>query len=403
MIEILFAIDVRTMFIVMLTSCVLMAAVLWFAFSGRFRDGLAKWTTSLGVQALAWLLFAGRDLIPDLLSIAAANGLLALAWSLQFAAIREFRHRPVPRGLLWAPTAAVFALFLVLMGQLHVRLAASSLLYGAANVLIAAAVLRGRPRHIFRARWLLAGCYIVAAVTLIVRGIAAWLRPGEFETALEANAYHALLYLGTYALIVAGSLAFLLMHKERADEESSRLATTDPLTGVFNRRTFIELAEQELARTRRAGSSLSLMMLDLDHFKSVNDTYGHLTGDEVLVAFTRLIRDCVRRGDLVVRYGGEEFCVLLPATTLSAANALAERMRAVTAATTLTAKPFKVTVSIGLTAYTGTPDATVEDLLAVADEALYRAKDEGRNRVVVLPLKQAGAAGQRRLPLESTG
>lgn len=399
----LLAIDGRTMLMVMLVSCVLMAAVLWFAFAGRFCDGLGKWTTSLWVQAFAWLLFAGRGLIPDPLSIAAANGLLALAWSLQFAAIIEFRRRRVPHWLLWAPTAGIFVFFFAFMGNPNVLLAASSVLYGSANVLIAAAVLRGRPRHIFRARWLLACCYLIAAVTLIVRGIGSWAEHQAFAAVMAPNAYEGLLYLGIYALIVAGSLAFLLMHKERSDEESSRLATTDPLTGVFNRRTFIELAEQELARSRRAGTPLSLMMLDLDHFKQVNDTYGHLTGDEVLVSFTRLIKDCVRRGDLIVRYGGEEFCVLLPGTPLAAGTALAERIRATTASSALTAKPFKVTVSIGLTAYTGDAVTALGDLLARSDEALYRAKNEGRDRVVALPLTEGGAAEQRTLPLEHVG
>ncbi|MBI4204832.1 MAG: GGDEF domain-containing protein [Betaproteobacteria bacterium] len=397
-----FAINVQSMLIVMLVSSVLMAAVLWFAFAGRFRDGLAKWTTSLWVQALAWLLFAGRGLVPDVLAVAAANGLLALTWALQFAAIIEFRRRRVAPWLLWAPPAAILVLFLALDDR-QLQLAASGLLYGAANILIAVSVLRGRPRHILRARWLLAGCYTLAAVTLIVRGSGAWMEPEGLETALTANSYHGFLYLGTYALIVAGSFAFLLMHKERSDEETSRLATTDPLTGVFNRRTFIELAEQELARSRRAGTSLALMMLDLDHFKRVNDTYGHLTGDEVLVSFTRLIKDCVRRGDLVVRYGGEEFCVLLPGTSLSAATALAERIRATCAARELTAKSFRVTASIGLTAYAGGIDATLGDLLARADEALYRAKDEGRNRVIALPPGEGAATTQRILPLEQAG
>ncbi|HET6493285.1 MAG TPA: GGDEF domain-containing protein, partial [Burkholderiales bacterium] len=145
---------------------------------------------------------------------------------------------------------------------------------------------------------------------------------------------------------------------------------------------------------------LALMMLDLDHFKRVNDTYGHLTGDEVLVSFTQLIKDCVRRGDLVVRYGGEEFCVLLPGTTLPAATALADRIRATCAAQQLTAKSFKVTVSIGVTAYTGPVDTTLANLLARADEALYIAKDEGRNLVIALPLDAGEATTQRALPLE---
>jgi diguanylate cyclase (GGDEF)-like protein len=111
----------------------------------------------------------------------------------------------------------------------------------------------------------------------------------------------------------------------------------------------------------------------------------------------------VRRGDLVVRYGGEEFCVLLPATTLRAATALAERIRARCAAQPLTARAFKVTVSIGLTAYSGDRAATLGDLLARADEALYRAKGEGRNQVIAAPLGTEEPATQHALPLEQVG
>ena len=395
-----FAIDVQTMLVVMLMSSVLMAAVLWFAYAGRFRDGLAKWTASLWTQALAWLFFAGRGIVPDLLCVALANALLIMTASLQFTAVIEFRKQPVPRRLHWVASAAALAVFAVILAQARWHETAGDLLYGAANFLIAVSVLRDAPHEGRRARFLLAGCYAFAAATLIARG---WTAPDGPGLPPTVNSYHGFLYLGTYALIVAGSFAFLLMHKERADEESSRLATTDPLTGVFNRRTFIELAEQELARSRRAGTPLSIMMLDLDHFKRVNDTFGHLTGDEVLVAFTRLIRDCVRRGDLVVRYGGEEFCVLLPATNLPAATALAERIRVRCAAEPLTDKAFRVTVSIGLTAYSGGKEATLADLLARADEALYRAKGEGRNQVVALPLGTELSAAQRPLPLEQVG
>lgn len=110
----------------------------------------------------------------------------------------------------------------------------------------------------------------------------------------------------------------------------------------------------------------------------------------------------VRRGDLVVRYGGEEFCVLLPATPLAAATALAERIRNTTASTLPTALPFRVTVSIGLTTYSGGEHTVLSDLLARADEALYRAKDEGRDRVIALPLIERGTADQSTLPLENT-
>lgn len=393
----LFAIDIQTMLVVMSVSAMLMASILWFAYAGRFRDGLARWTTSLWTQALAWLLLATHDaLLPDIGAKVMASGLLVAAAALQLAAIAEFRRQRVARQLLWiAPVAALLPAVLTLDATAWPGMA-QDVLYGACNFLIALAVLREPPHDARRARRLLALCYALATVALVVKASLAaevgWVNidDGPF-------------YFGPYALIIAGSLAFLLMHKERADEESSRLATTDSLTGVFNRRTFIELAEQELARCHRAGTPLTIMMLDLDHFKQVNDTCGHLVGDEVLVSFTRLIRDCIRRGDLVVRYGGEEFCVLLPSTTLAASTALAERIRTTCAAEPLTERAFKVTVSIGLTARPSTGVTRLTDLLARADEALYRAKDSGRNQVVALPLEREYPATQQVLPLERVG
>jgi diguanylate cyclase (GGDEF)-like protein len=392
-----FAIDIQTMLVVMPVSAMLMASILWFAYAGRFRDGLARWTTSLWTQALAWLLLATHDaLLPDIAAKVMASSLLVAAAALQLAAIAEFRRQRVARQLLWiAPVAALLPAVLTLEATASQGIA-GDVLYGACNFLIVLAVLREPPHDARRARRLLALCYALATVALVVKAALAaevgWV-----------NIDNGPFYFGPYALIIAGSFAFLLMHKERADEESSRLATTDPLTGVFNRRTFIELAEQELARAHRAGTPLTIMMLDLDHFKQVNDTCGHLVGDEVLVSFTRLIRDCIRRGDLVVRYGGEEFCVLLPSTTLAAATALAERIRTTCAAEPLTERAFKVTVSIGLTARPSTGVTRLNDLLARADEALYRAKDGGRNQVVALPLEREYPATQQVLPLEQVG
>ena len=275
----------------------------------------------------------------------------------------------------------------------------SGALYGAFYSFIAAAALSRRPAYGFRAYGLFAGGFLAAAVTLFLRSAAAWAKP-EDSRLPRASAHQSLLYLVAYALVISSSLAYLLMHRERADEETRRLATTDPLTGVFNRRTFIELAERELARSRRDVTPLSLMILDLDHFKQVNDTYGHLVGDGVLVAFTGLVKDCARRGDLIVRYGGEEFCVLLPATPLVAAVALAERIRTAVAAASLSTHPMKVTVSVGVAAYDGGEQATLKSLLARADEALYRAKHEGRNRVVAMPPTEFGVDQQHPLPLE---
>jgi len=161
--------------------------------------------------------------------------------------------------------------------------------------------------------------------------------------------------------------------QRRAHQELERMASTDDLTGALNRRRFLEVAGAELARCERYGRDASLLMLDLDHFKSVNDTRGHLAGDEVLVAFADACSALMREQDRFARLGGEEFAVFLPETALAAALALAERVRAA-------AEGVGVTVSIGAAQWE--PGSDVEVLYAMADKQLYAAKQDGRNRVV---------------------
>jgi diguanylate cyclase (GGDEF)-like protein len=171
---------------------------------------------------------------------------------------------------------------------------------------------------------------------------------------------------------------------ERQRRELERLATTDVLTGVCNRRVLLERLELELRRCRRYSSRLCVLLLDLDHFKRVNDAHGHLAGDAVLLAVGRILRTRVRGTDVAGRYGGEEFCVVLPETDLEPGRELAERLRQHVAAEPFTAgaTTFHVTCSVGV-AHFGDPRQKVTDLLQAADEALYRAKELGRDRVCV--------------------
>lgn len=172
-------------------------------------------------------------------------------------------------------------------------------------------------------------------------------------------------------------------HK-RLQRELGRLATTDSLTGIANRRRFMEQLNQELARVRRYGHAAALLMLDLDHFKRVNDAYGHATGDAVLRHFTALCAGLLREVDQFGRLGGEEFGVLLPDTDLTGAREFAERLRQTVADTPCVCGKAVVgyTVSIGIAGLDhGQPDA--DGVLARADRALYRAKTEGRNRCAV--------------------
>jgi len=162
------------------------------------------------------------------------------------------------------------------------------------------------------------------------------------------------------------------------------LAHTDPLTQVLNRRALTVRLASELERARRYDSVITLLMVDLDHFKLINDTYGHLVGDEVLKEVATLLQNEVRSVDVVARYGGEEFVVVLPETSLVGATTFAERVREFVEATPFASaqgEPVRITASIGVSSYPSTTVHSVDDLFARADEALYRAKADGRNRV----------------------
>ncbi len=168
-------------------------------------------------------------------------------------------------------------------------------------------------------------------------------------------------------------------------QDLQRVAALDPLTSVYNRRFGIERLNEEVARSQRSGDALGLLLLDLDHFKSVNDTYGHMVGDRVLQSAVHATRQVLREGDVLVRYGGEEFLVILPAAGRRDLTEMAERIRrSVSEAETVTgAHRLTITVSIG---GAGLPDQVVRDpaeLIGIADQALYTAKATGRDRSVI--------------------
>lgn len=177
-----------------------------------------------------------------------------------------------------------------------------------------------------------------------------------------------------------------ISQRKHAEKEIYLLATTDSLTGIANRREFFDILESEMSRARRYGSPLSLVMYDLDHFKRVNDTYGHDAGDAVLQTVTSLVKQNIRTVDVAARWGGEEFMVMMPQSALDVASGAAERLR-VAVASHHFGKVGKVTASFGVTAFVPQDDSN--SLLKRVDDALYRAKELGRDRVEVLAAEEA--------------
>ncbi len=177
----------------------------------------------------------------------------------------------------------------------------------------------------------------------------------------------------------------LALNNALAHERLQRMAALDPLTGAYNRRFGQGRLTEEFNRAVRSDLPLALLMMDLDHFKSINDTYGHLVGDRVLDRVAKAVRNAVREGDILVRFGGEEFMIILPGSSRDDAESVAERIRHMVEDTRIKERDqqIRVTVSIGGVSYPQTEVEAEEELLRVADEFLYTAKNRGRNQVAI--------------------
>jgi len=177
----------------------------------------------------------------------------------------------------------------------------------------------------------------------------------------------------------------LTKERIRMMEKLQKLAVTDGLTKLYNSRSFYSQLETEVDRFNRYKHPLALLLLDLDHFKDYNDTYGHLEGDKILVHFSQIIKSCLRANDTAYRYGGEEFTVILPETGGDEAGTVAQRIRAALEAerfTPVNGKKVKITISIGVTEYQ--PKEELSTFIQRADRAMYRSKQKGRNIVSML-------------------
>ncbi|HTU49820.1 MAG TPA: GGDEF domain-containing protein [Acidobacteriaceae bacterium] len=227
---------------------------------------------------------------------------------------------------------------------------------------------------------------LIRSVIVLVVGT-----PTILEQPNPLQATSAVVFLGA-AIGLGFGVFWMEGHQMRLDLE--QLANIDPLTGIHNRRSFIALCEQELLKSSRTGDVFSLIMFDLDHFKQINDHYGHRTGDTVLCAVVEKLRNSVRNIDIVGRWGGEEFVALLPKADAEAAMIVAHRLRYHVDSIVVPSPRLRdtgvrhnitVTVSVGVTTYFGhDPTTTVQDLLHQCDSAMYQAKAEGRDRIISL-------------------
>ncbi|MFE8644086.1 diguanylate cyclase [Sphingomonas sp. NCPPB 2930] len=353
--------------------------------------GLSEWTVAPVLCFASTLMFGLRGVVPDIVSVLAANLVLFGGCVLYYTgSLRFFDEPPVLRGwvTLMAALGVLLAWFTLVQPSYAVRLACFTLCASALFMSHAALYLRQlRKKPSFALRFM-AAVLLMQSLALIARLVTVF--TGAAGGGLMDNSPVQSAYIAVFALTAMMlTLGAILMATDRVRTEFEWMATHDPLTGVLNRRAMLAACTAELEHSRAGAGAgnpgpqrpLALMMLDIDHFKSLNDAHGHHVGDQVLQRMVRRLEQVLRPGQYLGRHGGEEFVVLLSGIDLPAALALAERMRTAAAAP---AEPRGTlpwrTVSIGVSALREGPDS-VDAMLLRADTALYRAKALGRDRV----------------------
>lgn len=370
--------DIRTLLVAVAVAtavCAVARFLLWRMHPAM--PGLRHWMWASVIGAAALFTYAGHGWIPGGLALTVAQMLIAAGFVVAWDGFRRFLGRP-------ALSPAVLTVMATVAGGSIIASNATGVMawHTAVNAVVIA-VLSGL---IVRELWPAGGpgrlavratawIYVANVVFFIARGGAAVVQP-RAGVPVTSEGFYALSPLWWLVVTVGATLGMALMAGERLQEELNHRANRDPLTGALNRRAFALLAEKQMAHADRTGRAASVLMMDLDHFKRINDVRGHAAGDAVLRRFVEVAGGILRAEDVLCRFGGEEFVALLPDTAAPQAFAAAERLRLRFAAE-------GETTSIGIAeARRGEP---LEALLRRADEALYEAKRRGRNRCEAAP------------------
>ena len=344
------------------------------------------WTGSAVACAAATALGMLRPVFPEtLLPLLAGGTMLVFATCLAAMGIRRFYDQPVEWGnatLMTLGSSACLVFFIVVHDSAPVRIAIFTIAQ-ALPLALSIKLLLSPPDGRRNAGARLAGVIASLIVGIYAFRLVAGLMHlgGEF-TFSHFNQLQTVLVLVLVFLSMALNFGFLLMAMDRLRNEVADLALMDDLTGVANRRHLLQRLTEECARSERSGEAFALLVIDLDGFKSINDTHGHAAGDACLQHFTLMAQTRLRPGDMLARTGGDEFCIVLPSSTLREGVMIARRVLDVCRADAdqCMGSDIPISVSIGVAEWTRAVGAFPDRLIAAADEALYIAKRDGRNR-----------------------
>jgi diguanylate cyclase (GGDEF)-like protein len=375
-----FILDFTTLFVVAICVTGLLGLLLLFVWTQDRVRALAWWGTAYLVGGASVVIWSVESYISPPLPPGTANAMLFVACGMIWSAARLFHGRQVLWGAMVAGAAIWLAACLVpeFAASAWARIVLSSFIVSAYTFLTAVELWRDRRKHLIR-RWpaifvpMLHGLVFLSPLPL------ASVLPDNNGIVALTSVWIAVFTLEVMLYIVGTAFIVLVLSKERAVRIHKDAASTDELTGVLNRRGFMAAAKGLIERFEKKREPLSVLVFDLDHFKQVNDRFGHVVGDHTLRLFALIAGLNMRTTDILGRMGGEEFVAILPGAPHDAAVA-AERVRLAfeAAAVTIADQPVGATVSIGVAS--GEPGVDVNIMIAAADRALYKAKESGRNR-----------------------
>lgn len=377
-------------FVTGLAGFLLAATMAGIRLAGMLSPALVYW----GLAGLAFglghqlgHLFLSVDLgVPKAVALSIANGLITITHVLLLAGVRAYLGRPtwlLPLLGLAGGLILVGAVWQEMQEVLRTRVLMLSGFYLTLDFLSGLLLWRASAPGMTSFRRLAAGVFFMNASFLSIRFVYA-LTTQSLTVSFVQDPFQILFFVVSLVFVYVLTLALALLMFRGKEIELQRLAHRDSMTGLHNRHALFEQAPREQARCERYGTPLSLVMFDIDHFKSVNDRFGHAAGDEVICETAARVACALRDVDAAFRLGGEEFIVLLPSTDLDAAVLVADRLRQSIQTAPMPAIGAPVTASFGVTQLArGQEDW--EGAMRRADIALYRAKDEGRNRVFAMP------------------
>ena len=383
------SLDIGTLLVIAICVTSLLGLFLLFAWMQDRVHALAWWGVAYLVGGLSGLIWRLGDAISPPLPAYVPNILLFIAVGMIWSAARVFHGRPVLWGSMCLGAIVWLAAYWspAFIESAASRLVVSSMIVASYTFLTATELWRER-RKAVRQQWPAIFVPILhGMVFLFPVGLAA-LSQGSGMLNLGTG-WVAVYAIEVVLYVVGAAFVVLVLAKDRTVRHYKLAAATDPLTELLNRRGFFEACAEIMGNRRLAKLPVSVLAFDLDHFKKINDTHGHQTGDATLHLFAAVAKKTLRASDAVGRLGGEEFVALLP-SNMAEASVAAERVRqAFEKASALPGPHATATVSIGIAC--GSPSAKVDDLIARADTALYTAKANGRNRVEAAEEAVAGA------------